>query len=270
MKINLTEMMRIKGRLADVNSEMGSIFKGINANFEDISRNINSSGLQEAINNFQNNVTALAQRFEENMRVLDTFIGDQLSTYTITNEEVNESLKALIQTVDNTFDKDGNIITTYSASVLATSAPVVGAGVEIAIPTSVRQTGLCRNYTSYSYFYDKWTQGTAQREIANQWGEAGKTSSNGIATLNDRYLVAVSPKFGKVGDNIDVVLSDGQVIHATIADMKGNDATSEWGHVLTNSGAVDIIEWEATGAKEDINLGNWGNVTVDRIVNITK
>ncbi len=140
-------------------------------------------------------------------------------------------------------------------------------GIEIFIPSSVRQTGLCPNYTSYSYFYGKWNSGTAQKEIADQWGNAGKPSSNGIATLNDRYLVAVSPKFGKVGDNIDIVLEDGKVIQATIADGKGADATSSWGHVMTSSGAVDIIEWEASGAKEDINLGNWKNVKVAKIIN---
>lgn len=143
-------------------------------------------------------------------------------------------------------------------------------GVEIVIPSSIKQTGLCRNYTSYTYYYGRWNQGTGQKALSEQWGAAGKPSSNGIATLNDRYLVAVSPKFGSVGDHIDIVLSDGQIILATIADVKGEDATSEWGHVLTKSGAVDIIEWEATGAKSDIDLGSWANVTVDKIINYGK
>ncbi len=149
-------------------------------------------------------------------------------------------------------------------------APITNFGTEVLIPSSVRQTGLCPNYTPYDRFYGKWNSGTKQKEIADQWGAAGKTSSNGIATLNDRYLVAVSTKFGKVGDNIDVVLEDGQVIQATIADVKGADATSSWGHVMTKSGAVDIIEWEASGAKEDINLGTWKNVKVDKIINYSE
>ncbi len=140
-------------------------------------------------------------------------------------------------------------------------------GIEIPIPSYVRQTGLCPNYTSYSYFYGKWSKGTQQRNLSEQWGEAGMPSLNGIATLNDRFLVAVSPKFGRVGDYIDIVLSDGQIIPAIIADMKGADATSEWGHVLTESGAVDIIEWEASGAKSEIDLGSWRNVTVAKIIN---
>lgn len=151
--------------------------------------------------------------------------------------------------------------------------PVVLAngGIEIVIPSYVRQTGLCPNHTSYTYFYGRWSRGSGQKALSEQWGAAGKPSSNGIATLNGRYLVAVSPKFGVVGDNIDIVLSDGQVIPATIADIKGVDATSEWGHVLIESTqAVDIIEWESTGAKSDINLGTWRNVTVAKIINYGK
>ncbi len=146
---------------------------------------------------------------------------------------------------------------------------VAGEGRVIDIPNSVRQTGLCPNYTNYDRFYGKWNKGTMQRELSEQWGAAGKPSSNGIATLNGRYLVAVSTKFGKVGDNIDIVLNDGQVINATIADSKGKDATSEWGHVLTKKGAVDIIEWEATVPQSEINLGSWRNVGVDKIINLT-
>ncbi len=159
-----------------------------------------------------------------------------------------------------------------SPETMAEPTPVLteSCGIEILIPSYVKQTGLCPNYTSYSYFYGKWSRGTQQRKLSEQWGAAGMPSSNGIATLNDRFLVAVSPKFGSVGDNIDIVLSDGQVIPATIADMKGVDATSEWGHVLTESGAVDIIEWEASGAKSDIDLGSWRNVTVEKIVNLGK
>lgn len=271
MKINLTEMMRMKGRLTDINSEMDGIFRNVNTEFEDIAGNIGSIALLQSIQKFQESVTAISQKLSLNMNELETFIGEQISSYTITNEEVKESLEHLVTLVNDTFDENGNIILHVSAKSLTTfSAPTLGSGTEINIPDSVRQTGLCPNYTSYTRFYDKWNKGTMQREIANQWGAAGMPSSNGIATLNDRYLVAVSPKFGNVGDNIDIVLNDGQVINATIADMKGGDATSEWGHVLTKSGAVDIIEWEATGSQSEIDLGTWRNVGVDKIVNLNK
>lgn len=136
---------------------------------------------------------------------------------------------------------------------------------ETYVPSELKQTGICRNYTGYDTYYGRWTKGTMQNVLSNQWGESNKPSSRGIATLNDRYLVAVAPTFGKVGDHIDIVLEDGQVIPAIIADSKGADKTNTYGHVL--SGGVDIVEWEASGPKSEINLGSWANVPVEKIVN---
>lgn len=139
----------------------------------------------------------------------------------------------------------------------------------INIPSNVKQTGITKNYTNYDYFYNKWSNNTNQRVVADRWAESGKNSKNGIATIDDRYLVAVSPKFGTVGDNIDVFLEDGTVINCTIADAKGSDATSEWGHQLGNSG-VDVIEWESVGSQDVIEIGDWKGKTVSSIVNLTK
>lgn len=158
------------------------------------------------------------------------------------------------------------VLSKQPASSYSEVSLIAGGNGEISIPASVKQTGVCTNYTNYGHFYGKWTKGTEQRAISEQWGAANKPSSNGIATLNDRYLVALSPKFGRVGDNVDIELSNGEVIKATIADSKGRDATSEWGHVLSNG--VDIIEWESAGPKSNIDLGSWKGATVDKIVNL--
>ena len=135
------------------------------------------------------------------------------------------------------------------------------------IPSNVPQTGIIKNYTNYNYFYGKWSKGSAQRNLSEVWNAAGRTSDRGIATLNNRYLVAVSPKFGKVGDNIDVCLDNGVVIPCTIADAKGKDAKSEWGHTFGK--AVDVIEWESMGGQSVINTDGWQGHKVDRIVNYT-
>lgn len=154
--------------------------------------------------------------------------------------------------------------TDNGASATPTQA-VVGEGRTIEIPASVDQSGICANHTQYDR---SWASGTTQRELYEQWKNNGKSSSNGIATLDNRYLVAVSSKFGKVGDNIDVVLNDGQVIHAKIGDMKGSDAQSEWGHQMDGYG-YDIIEWEATVPQSQIDLGSWRNKGVSKIVNLS-
>lgn len=162
-------------------------------------------------------------------------------------------------------ESEASIEPPSSENIVETPKILANGAVEISIPTSVIQTGLCANITNYNYYYGRWNKSTMQRVLSDQWDAAGRPSSNGIATLNGRYLVAVSTKFGKVGDNIDIVLRDGQIIPATIADAKGIDATSEWGHVF--SGAVDIVEWEVVVPQKDVNLGSWRNVKVDKIIN---
>lgn len=135
----------------------------------------------------------------------------------------------------------------------------------VTIPGNVRQTGIIKNNTNYSYYYGKWNKGTDQERVAEMWNEAGRQQSNGIATLNGRYLVAVSPIFGLSGDIIDVVLDDGTVIPCIIGDAKGSDATSQYGHMFGSS--VDVIEWESYGSKEDIVIDQWDGKNVVQIIN---
>lgn len=132
--------------------------------------------------------------------------------------------------------------------------------------TGVRQTGISRNYTNYTYFYDRWTNGTNQRAVADIWNAYGRTGDRGIATINGRYLVAVSTTFGRVGDYIDIVLTNGEVIPCIIADAKSvNDRNyTPYGHRL-GGGCIDGVEWESTGAKSDIDISGWAGVPIDYI-----
>lgn len=139
----------------------------------------------------------------------------------------------------------------------------------IIIPASVDQTGITKNNTNYIIYYPRWDKTSNQRVIADQWDALGRTSNNGIATLNDRYLVAVSPKFGVAGDYIDVILEDGTVINCIIGDVKGADATSEWGHELGDYG-VDLLEWEIVDSKENVTIDEWEGKKVYCIINITR
>lgn len=56
--------------------------------------------------------------------------------------------------------------------------------------------------------------------------------SEGFAKIGDRYVVATTTTFGKVGDYIDVYQEDGTVIKCVIGDIKNqNDAgCNQWGH----------------------------------------
>lgn len=120
MKINLTEMMRLKGRLVDINSELESILSGINLEFDSIAGNINSTGLHQSILNVQDKIKTLSINFTENMTSLQSFMEEQLSHYSITNEEASNSLQNLVTLVQNVFDENGKILmSTVSASTIA-------------------------------------------------------------------------------------------------------------------------------------------------------
>lgn len=116
------------------------------------------------------------------------------------------------------------------------------------IPEYVRQSGIMgrEDYTSYSAWYSgtlSWASGTTQRTLADMWAYQGCPCNRGIATLDGYYLVAVKNKFGTVGDVILITLEDGTQFSAIIADEKGDDAESEWGH--SKPLGISIIEWEA-------------------------
>lgn len=122
MKINLTEMMRLKGRLIDINSELDSILTGINSEFDSIAGNINSSGLHQSILNVQDKIKTLGYEFTKDMTLLEDFMSEQLTQYTITNEEASNSLQNLVTLVQNVFDENGKILMSMSsASVIAFS-----------------------------------------------------------------------------------------------------------------------------------------------------
>lgn len=143
-------------------------------------------------------------------------------------------------------------------------------GKAIAVPSSVAQTGIIKDYTNYSYFYPRWTNGTMQRTVANTWGARGKTSSSGIASIDGYYLVAVRPVFGICGDVISIVLEDGSRLNCIIADQKGSDAGNEWGHVY--SGKVSIVEFESIGNSSSntgaqLNISQWQGKRVTTVIN---
>lgn len=97
----------------------------------------------------------------------------------------------------------------------------------------------------------------------------------GFAKIGDRYVVATTTTFGKVGDFIDVYQEDGTVIKCVIGDIKsrGDAGCTEWGH---NNGrcvvefVVDKSKWY--GSSMHANPGTlschpeW-NQNIDKIVN---
>lgn len=99
----------------------------------------------------------------------------------------------------------------------------------------------------------------------------------GFAKIGDRYVVAVTTTFGKIGDYIDVYQEDGTVIKCVIGDHKsqGDAGCTKWGH---NNGncivefVVDKRTWYKNGGGNHANPGTaschpeW-HQNIDKIVN---
>lgn len=142
----------------------------------------------------------------------------------------------------------------------------------VEIPSDLKQSGLIPDFTNYSYFYKKWNSDSNQRKVADLWYSKGKQSDKGVATLDGFYLVAAKDKFGVCGDAIQVNLEDGSSFSCILADVKGSDAQSPWGHVYETG--VSLIEWEAVGSESDnvdgvnIKLGDWSEKKVVSITNL--
>jgi len=105
-----------------------------------------------------------------------------------------------------------------------------------------------------------WARNSNQGKLYyDYWLTNGATYDNGIATYDNRYLIACTTTFGDVGDKVDFFLDDGTKIPTIIADIKNpSDAGyNEWGH---NNGQ-NILEFEVSRSmfKQHGNpgSGNW-------------
>ena len=156
----------------------------------------------------------------------------------------------------------------YPVTTISVGSGTAISGTTVNIPSSVPQTGITGNYTCYPQFYGRWNAGTTQRRISEIWGQKGKTGSpENIATIDGYYLIAVTQKFGQVGDLVCVVLANGTRINCMIADEKnpGDSNYTEWGHDL-GGGKADVIEWESM-VYGFPNVDKWRGQRVTTIIN---
>lgn len=156
----------------------------------------------------------------------------------------------------------------YPVTTISFGSGTAISGTTVNIPSSVPQTGITGNYTCYPQFYGRWNAGTTQRRVSEIWGQKGKAGSpENIATIDGYYLIAVTQKFGQVGDVVCVVLANGTRINCMIADEKdpGDSNYTEWGHDL-GGGKADVIEWESM-VYGFPNVNKWRGQRVTTIIN---
>jgi hypothetical protein len=253
--------------------------------------------------NWQTDLSGQLRFFLDDLHSNYNLIYQIIKSQPMDKSDVDDSVKALLATYVSGFsdDKYIKLASGYANSIygklIITSPAIVGsssilhdingntlsARYNVPIPTSVKQTGIINDYTSYSHYYSKWKETSPQRKLARLWGEQGFPCDKGIAMIGGYYCVAVKPKFGKCGEVIVVTLENGTTFNAIICDEKGEDAKSEWGHPK-GGGKISLIEWErvktvngkviTTGTKHDkvdpIGFKDWYGKKVVSIANYGK
>ena len=164
------------------------------------------------------------------------------------------------------------ISSTLGSSIVMNGTAFSGKTVDI--PQWIPQDHLAPIYTSYSYWYSKWGNSTLQRKVADLWNSKGRKSNRGIATIDGLYLVALKIMFGVSGDKVSIVLRDGTVINALIADTQadenGSQGANAYGHI--HGGQYNLVEWETTGSTtsqftSNPDLTGWAGKDVAQIIN---
>ena len=130
-------------------------------------------------------------------------------------------------------------------------------GEKAEVPSSLEQD----KYGTNIYDKDnKFKAGSDEKALEDIWKSQGSKDENGLATIKvdgeKRYLVKVSPKYGKVGDSIDVNLKDGSVVKCVIAENKSLEGKNASVYGTTGKdGKVSVLEFETKtlGEKEKIS-----------------
>ena len=106
---------------------------------------------------------------------------------------------------------------------------------------------------------------------------AGETyDENGFGKIGDRFVVAVKPYYGNVGDYIDVYKSNGEIIKCIIGDIKGSDGGGDtYGHADGSivEFCVDMYRWYGNynGLGKYISVSeyypSWTSSSITKILN---
>ena len=254
--IDFGELKRISSRSEEVKGEVQNTLSSVNNTLSNICQIVDSPELTTNNNALSSTIKTMSSSTVSALERIKRFLDVQLNSYTQNIGEALEKLRNLITTIDGLFGGETSIVNfglTDAGAVAAIDSAAFnnlqyGSGETITIPDNVKQTGIIANATQ-NYSTRGWAYN--QGMLADAYKAAGSQADGNMATLNGRYLVAVSPTFGTVGDNIDIQLENGQVIPAIIADIKGADATSPWGHQFPGGAGVDVIEWEINGSAND-------------------
>lgn len=142
-----------------------------------------------------------------------------------------------------------------------------GAGKTIKLPEKL---GSVYSYMGWNMVTNK---SSAQYKLRIKTGE--KYDKDGFGRIDDRYVIACTTTYGKVGDEVDFVLKNGKVIHGVIGDIKNQDdpGCNKWGHLngkCVVEFCVNKSAWYGTNKTVQKFHPEWDNTTVVKAVNLGK
>lgn len=128
---------------------------------------------------------------------------------------------------------------------------------KIKIPEDLKQAE--NDTIEYENREEKFEKDSNEELVKTEWEKDKKYSEEGIALIEvdeeERYLVEVSPKYGEVGDSIDVELEDGSIIKCVIAETKEVDKLDEnYFGTLKKDNSVSLINFETSSEVEEIEF----------------
>lgn len=135
----------------------------------------------------------------------------------------------------------------------------------------ITPTETCGGTYTYEKWNTNWTSGTYQKALHDQYENYDE---EGFGKIGDRYVIACTTTFGRVGDLIDFELSDGTIIKTVMGDAKNqNDAGCNlYGHLNGNNVIEFIVNgdlWYGQKANPgtSANHPEWGGLTVAKAIN---
>ena len=81
IRLNRDEAIRVKGRIPEIKEQLNDAFEEIKNNFRVIASNIDSSGLNDVLIKFGENLDTLNTSIDEDLNITEKYLDDKIINY---------------------------------------------------------------------------------------------------------------------------------------------------------------------------------------------
>ena len=127
--------------------------------------------------------------------------------------------------------------------------------------------------TSFKCYMDgKYVTDTTSRQYGYVHNPRTIIGNYGIYNLNNKYLVALSPRYGKIGDTVKITLDTGIQLNVMISDFKKHNETKlGWGMHKISKNQNCLLEFIVDSnkvSKKILKTGDFSRIYPGQIVKI--